>query len=417
MISYMKPAHRVVVRRDGTLAADGEAAREALAGAAGTYVLRDGPPGVLLLERQDGDTGARDRVLAAGELVAKSSVLELIQTVCANGWRGELALFGSDTRRRLMFDHGALKAAFSDVPSERLGEVMVAQGTITADQLAHCVLDVSGKRRFGEIAIDKGFIDRETLFSMLQVQAERIFNNALLLDEGHYVFTLPHEDREAPAMTVHLPVQGLLMEAVQRIDEMAVFRERIPSGDLCPLVTDAAARMSVTESLRPLATLSDGSQSIVEIARQLKTDEFSVTKQVMQLLQIGYVEVVDRQTLDRKRVEEMVRSLNEILREVRDTVERHGGAEEMTWTLDAWIRDSPLSQVFGRGLQANGELSVQQVMVRLEALAEERPLARLHQAIHELISFAMFAASPRLPRESERSLSKWVNQRLSHIRV
>ena len=47
----------------------------------------------------------------------------------------------------------------------------------------------------------------------------------------------------------------------------------------------------------------------------------------------------------------------------------------------------------------------------------EHPLEALHGAAHELASFAMFCASPTLPREAERALSKWVNQRLTRMRL
>jgi hypothetical protein len=319
-----------------------------------------------------------------------------------------------------MFDQGALKSAHSNVPSERLGEVMVSLGAITADDLARCVLGASPKRRLGEIAVEQGLVDRKRLFQLLQAQAERIFQGALLIDNGHYVFTMLADDTEAPTTTLHLPVQALLMESVQRIDEMAHFRERIPSSDLHPVMTKAAARITMGESLRPVAVLADGHHSIVEIGHQLRLDEFEVTKKVMQLLQIGCIELKEKPALGGDGVERIVKQLNEMLREIRDTVERHAGSKgtkQMLWTLQAWVRDTEISAFFGGAIKLDGDIAADATLRQLKNLNVDQPLEAMHRAAHELVSFAMFCASPSLPREAERALSKWVNQRLSRMRL
>jgi hypothetical protein len=212
----------------------------------------------------------------------------------------------------------------------------------------------------------------------------------------------------------------MLFESVQRIDEMAYFRERIPSGDLRPVLTDGAARITLGESLRPVAGLADGKHSIVDIGRELRLDEFQVTKKIMQLLQIGCVELKEQQQLSKQNVERLVKQLNEMLREIRDTVERHGGAKgkkQMAWTLQAWMKESEIGDYFGAGMKLEGDISPEITLRQLQTLKLEHPVETLHRAAHELASFAMFCASPSLPREAERALSKWVTQRLSRMRL
>jgi hypothetical protein len=138
---------------------------------------------------------------------------------------------------------------------------------------------------------------------------------------------------------------------------------------------------------------------------------------VMQLLQIGCVELRDRQSLSKESVERIIKQLNDIMREVRDTVERHGGRKEMLWTLQQWVRDSDIIDFFGPLLRIDSEISVDATLRQLESMGLDRPLENLHRAAHELVSFAMFSAAPTLPREAERALSKWVNQRLSRMKL
>jgi len=413
----MRLPRALIIREDGTVSAEGSTLRELLGGHAGRYSVVEGSPGMLVLQSLKAGDESSERVVAAGEIVGKSTVLEVVSAAAQNGWRGELSVIDGDLVRRVLIDQGALKAAFSNVPSERLGEVMVSLGTITADQLARCVLQATEGRRFGEIALEAGFVDRQRLFAMLQAQAERIFQASLLVTQGRYAFVLTKDDDDAPAMTLHMPIQNLLLESVQKMDEMALFRERIPSNALCPVLTEVAARKTLSESLRPISQLSDGSHSILEIGRQLHMDEFEVTKRVMQLLQIGCVELRDRQSLSRESVERIVKQLNDIMREIRDTVERHGGRKEMLWTLQQWVRDSDIIEYFGPLLRIDSEISVDATLRQLENTSLDRPLESLHRAAHELVSFAMFSAAPTLPREAERALSKWVNQRLSRMKL
>jgi hypothetical protein len=89
----------------------------------------------------------------------------------------------------------------------------------------------------------------------------------------------------------------------------------------------------------------------------------------------------------------------------------------MLWTLQAWVGDSQIGAYFGPNMKLGGDISAEATWRHLKAQPLERPLESLHGAAHELVSFAMFSASPGLPREAERALSKWVNQRLARIRL
>jgi hypothetical protein len=276
---------------------------------------------------------------------------------------------------------------------------------------------VDSERRLGEVAVDEGLLDRQRLFEMLSAQAKRTFQSALQVTAGFYTFTVHSEDREAPAMMLHLPIQNLLLDGVRRIDEMAHLRERISSSELCPVVTESAAWLSLSDSLRPLALLSDGQHSIADIGRELQVDELEATRRVMQLLQIGFVELKDRPGPDNDAVHRIVRQLNDVLREIHDTAERHRGGSEMRWNLRRSLADPRFVRYFGEIDSIEAGISPQATLRRLHELAEERPIESLHRAAHELVSFAMFAASPKLPREAERALSKWVNQRMMRLTV
>src|SRR6185503_11736060 len=105
-----KVTREVVIRADGTIAGVGPAAVELLVERAGRYRVTEATPGVLMLERVDTTPGKRARVLMSGEVVAKTTVLEMVGSIGNNGWRGELSVLDGSYVRRMMFDQGALKS-------------------------------------------------------------------------------------------------------------------------------------------------------------------------------------------------------------------------------------------------------------------------------------------------------------------
>jgi hypothetical protein len=409
----------VVIEGTGAVRIDAEALRRRLGGAAGRYRLLAAGGPVLLLQRTAAANAKRPRVLMAGEIVSRTTVMELVSFMAMNTWQGDLHVQGASGARWLQIAEGALKAAGSAVPSERMGEVMVHSGLITQDELARCVLDASPERRFGEIAVDKGFVRREQLFEALHTQVQRIFQNALLESDGEYA-VLHHDDSDeaanVPALILHLPIQQLLMNSVQRIDEMALFRQRVPSGDVCPVLTPRGPSMSISESLRPVLALSDGDHSVLDMARQLHVDEYETTKRICQLMQIGVVEIKAQRKLDEAEALRMIGRFNQVLKKIFDTVARYGRKDEMHWTLDAWIRDTPLVRYFENCVRREGTIDAVLVVDKLSALAEAQPLEALHQALHELAGFTMLSAGGTLPRAAEQALSRVVSQQLANLR-
>jgi len=412
------PKDRVSINADGFIRVTGEMTKQKLVQLAGHYRVVDGPPGVVILRKDEqGQSENGVRVLMSGEIINKTTILDVINMIGSADWHGELHIFGPDSYRTLSFDRGALKSASSNVSNERLGEILVLRGLLTEEQLADCVLMVNSELKFGEITVEKGYLDRKTLFDGLRAQTEQIFNGALLVHEGTYIFLIPDVDADPPVTTFHLPVTALLMEGVQRIDEMALFREKIPNGEMCPMVTEAGSKSPLVSELLPVAGSLDGNRSILDITVELGWDEYQTTKIVYQLLKKGYLEVRAAQGVDRNAVVGLVSQFNDILREIFATVIKHGNVKDTRNTLTIWTHSSGYAEYFGDEVEPDGSIDAERVATALQNIKIETPLETLHQALHELVSFAMFAATPSLSRQTELALAKQVNQRIESIRL
>lgn len=391
----------VSVASDGSVEVNERRARVTLSKAQGDYhLLQAGGPVVMLARDRDGE---RPSVLMAGELGNRTAAIEIVSMIAQSSWRGELTLQEGAASRSLVFDKGVLQVTYSNAPGERLGEVMVAFGVLTDEQLEQCLADRSGKR-FGEVAISLGFVSQEGVFDQLVRQAQRVFEAAVLVERGTYAFVLHDADAAIDApITVHLPVQGLLLDSMQRVDEMAIFRKRISDGKVRPLARGGVERVTLPENLLPIAALSDGTRTILDIAQQLSLDEFEATKAVAQLLQIGYLDL-QTPVVDNDGPRRLIEHFSIVLVEIARAVAAESTAEARSWTLRDAITGGPLLDFFSDAMRADGGLDADILLASVKQLGMEDPLGTLRQALHQLTSFAMFAASPQLSRQNEKLL-------------
>jgi hypothetical protein len=411
-----EPNDSIVVDPSGAVRTSSPSVTKRLRECAGEYHLAVSGAGMLVLRNAQVNAGAR--VLMAGEIINRMTMMEIINIIATANFRGELHVIGTGPARMLAFDQGALKHAKSDAIHDRLGEVMFRTGALSRADLESVLADPSGNRRFGERCVERGLIDSKKLFEQLQRQAEQIFFSALLVGDGHYLFLLPDEKTSEPyPATVHVPIQGLLMEGVQRIDEMALFRDKVPDSSVRPRPVPEAKERKIDDTARKVFGLCDGERTLDQIARETGLGEFLTTKGVYHLLQAGMVTLKSGPKVDPESVKRLVTRFNEVLQDVFVAVATYGGLAQTRATLEAWIVGSGYDAYFGPGVDDFGAIDASRVARAIKDIDHERPIEGLHQALHELAAFALFSATTGLPRDQELSLARDVNARLKAIRI
>jgi hypothetical protein len=415
-VSDPSSADLVIVEPDGSLRAPGRAAERKLRERAGRYQLLSDAAGLLILRAEGKTQPLARRVLMSGEVISRTTVLEILNMTATAAWRGEMHVFAPEATRVLAIDQGALKHARSTHPDDRLGQVLYRNGLLSKAQLEALVREVDPERRLGQLVLEKGFLSQDILFQQLQKQVEQIFFASLLAREGTYAF-LSEDSGEAPVHTVHLPIAGLLMEGVQRIDEMALFRERIPHDDLVPEVQPRTAASDVDENAKTVLAYADGERTVEIISRETGLGTFHTVKALYGLLQQGLVILRARRSLDAGAVRRLVTDFNMVLRDIFMAVATYGGVDQTRSTLEAWISGSGYGPIFGERVEEDGALDAEVVANAMLSIQVENPMEGLLQALHELSAFALFAATTTLPRDQELTLSRDVSQRLKKIRL
>lgn len=411
----MRSGNLILVEdEDGLRAVVGQP-RRSLRDFVGRYRLVGGSSSILVLERtntasiEDSDSG---RILLAGEIVGADTVLEVVNFIVTSRWIGTLHVYGADAHRVLGIHQGALRFAQSDHPQDRFDKILFRLGAITPAQTEELVRDLGSEQRFGEVLVERGLLTRDEVFGYLKRQMEEVFCAALLENTGSYVFTVS-DGETAPKVTGYIQLQELLFHAAERLDRMSEYRQLIPDEEHCPEVAEGVELSALTSRQRLVLGYCDGTKSVREIASETWLGRFETTAAIYNLAREGKVRLAAPSRSLEERAEDLVEPFNEALREILRAAGRNGSVTRCRRELSDWVEDGEYSEYLDGVLDEDGLIDVGRVVSLFRELRVRDRREIVANALHELISFALFTVAMSLPRDRERELAERVNRRLT----
>lgn len=403
----------VVVGEDGSITLARPEIASALRVRAGLFSIVPSPPDMIVLKK----LGAHNsRVVLSGSITERSTLLEIVQFIATTAWVGELIVIEGETRRSIWFETGMVILAMSNSPHERLGEVLYRHGALTRAQFDEAMALLGPARRIGDIVVQKGWIKPNDLFAMLQKQVREIVFNALAATSGMFFFARGIDAASVP-VRVMLSCSGLLMEAVQRIDEWAYFREKIPDSTVVAQAVVGKNADGDASAEKVLAAL-DGRKNLDEIARVTGLGEFEATKALYALLQSGAAQI-KKASSPRAQLEEQLDGFNQVLLDIHRTVDEAGVGDGARTTLAMFLQGGGAFDVLfaNAGPRDDGSFEREMLVTNLQRMHTDDPARVVQQALHDYVAFALFAAGSVLRREDHQVLAKRVQDQLTAIRL
>jgi hypothetical protein len=306
----------------------------------------------------------------------------------------------------LFFEQGSVVGAQTNYDQERLGSVMYRYGALSAEQHQQIVKAVAEGGRFGKVAVELGILTQERVYEGLRRQIEEVVFSILTIGDGTFFF-LEGFNEERLASRQVLSANGLLMDAVTRMDEIRYFREKIPSSDYVPMKLPNAS-LPPQDAAQTLAAI-DGSLSIEALGRVTALGEFAITKHIYTLIQSKHVGVhAPRMSGGPPAI---VATANQALRLIHQAADSKGKGTIVRQSLASFASGAGVYDILlgDAGPDARGMLNPDRVGENACLLA---PVAEvettLRQMLHEYVSFALFCAGSALGAEDEAQLNKEV---------
>jgi hypothetical protein len=375
------------------------------------------------------------RALLAGDL-SRVDTPDLVNFLNMSRLTGILLLAGGERERALHVHRGEIVFAATNSPDERIGEVLVRLGKINHRQLDEVGKQFRGNMRIGRFLVLQELISPQVLWEGLREQVRQIFFACLEMARGEVYFLDPPSP-EAPELNLSLTTRNLLLEGVQRKDELAHYRLKIPEGAIF-VRRDRPPAKELSDVEKRILRLVDGKSGVPQLAMLCQIDRFAALKTLFHLSQAGFIEIARAEraapapprpapppagrtaTASETRLREIVQVFNAIYGEIREALSHKLPPEGTLKTLNAFFQnlDPGLVPLFrGVRLSPAGALDPDALLRNLAACAASPREEFLTGALKELFFFCIFEATSRLEPHEEQSLLERVQKLQNDLRA
>ena len=241
------------------------------------------------------DTQVRERGLPdSGEIVrGVSDASLLLARLFAQNTTGRIGFRRDDVEKVVYFDQGRPVFASSNEQGDRMGELLVREGKITAAQYERCQTQVAQSgRRMGEILVDFGYLKRRELLPAVRRHVEDIVYSLFGWDRGHYLVTVdPTASSERIRMSRH--PAALVLEGIRRKLDRSTLERLVGPASTVIEVRDRERLAGIittadlaTEERAALAAF-DGQVELAQVARTAGVDTADILPLAWGLVVLG----------------------------------------------------------------------------------------------------------------------------------
>lgn len=234
--------------------------------------------------------------LVAGRLEG-ASLPELLWTLCRERKTGVLQLSSAERKKSVFIEDGRIVFASSSDPDDRLGELLLRQGTVRLDQLEHALLKLHSGKRLGTLLVEAGSLTPEELVRGVLAQVESIVLGLFTWNEGAYHF------REGPlptdeVITLGMRTAEILLRGIRRIRSMNRIRRSVGAPHQWYGLTPGwreildGLTLTVGEELL-IERLRDGDVSVEDLCNEVFLSNFEIYQTLWGFKMLGVIREKD----------------------------------------------------------------------------------------------------------------------------
>jgi Flp pilus assembly protein TadD len=230
----------------------------------------------------------------------EASLPDVIQLLFLGRRTGCLALADRHNFGTIYLDEGQITFATIVNRRDRLGDLLIRKGRITAEQLEQAIAAQEDDRqhKLGEILVGLGTLTRDELEDYMRIQIEEAVYYLFTWTAGTFNFEAGLRP-ESEDFLVRISPEALLLEGARRVDEWSLIEKKIPSFDLIFSVDQAHVGQSaptLSAEQQRLLPLIDGTRDVQQIINESGLVEFDVGKALYGLITAGFAHRVGTST-------------------------------------------------------------------------------------------------------------------------
>ncbi len=229
---------------------------------------------------------------------------DIFQSLAMNRHSGTLVVNDGKREKKIFFAEGEI-SLLSSGRRMRLGDLLIAGGKITADDLDLALkLQKQSRKKLGEILVEEGFCEQDDIDRLLRQQIEEELYDLFLWRKAEFEFMadqMPDDMiRESPQLTrLSINTNSLIMEALRRLDEWSLIQDAVPTTKEVFIVTDVDALLDseVSQSLKADYSAIDGKTTVEGLSERLLLSEFELCQNLAILVKNGAIRALTLEEL------------------------------------------------------------------------------------------------------------------------
>lgn len=344
---------------------------------------------------------------------------EILEHLRQSGATGILTVVSGGGRKSVYLKDGAVVFASSNLPNDRLGEILLREGKITVEEYEGSIKGLSKGKRQGKVLVEMGALSPKDLWEGVQFQVEEIVYSIFAWDDGQFQFeesSLPEQER----ITVDLDARSLILVGIRRVDASGPIQSRYPERSLVLENVGGEASGQLEAYEQHVRHLVDGERSVLDICRESEIGDNETLKVLYALLSTGLVRTKGRKvhTLDQDFVPEetlysVVESFNQMYGHIfRHMVKEVGPiAENVLEKYLAGLRESRKEVFEDAVLQKDGTLDPALLERNLDRVGEHERRGLLVDSLNELLYAELLAVKRTLGSDHEAGIIKALRSR------
>jgi tetratricopeptide (TPR) repeat protein len=238
----------------------------------------------------------------------EASLPDVIQLLFLGRRTGCLALADQHNFGTIYLDEGQIVYASIVNRRDRLGDLLLRRGRISADQLQKAIeaQDDDRQHKLGEILVGLDILSRAELEEYMRLQIEEAVYYLFTWTSGTFNFEAGVRP-EREDFLVRISPEALLLEGARRVDEWSLIEKKIPSFDLIFSVDHLHISQSaptLSGEQQRLLPLLDGTRDVRQLIDESGMVEFEVGKALYGLITAGFAHRVGTSTAAAPKVNE-----------------------------------------------------------------------------------------------------------------
>jgi len=327
---------------------------------------------------------------------------------------GVLSFVQTGVRKALFFLEGRVVFAASSLSQDRLGEVLLRGGKISADEYLRLSQRIRGGQRMGKALIEGGVLAPRDLWWGIEQQVREIVWSLFTWEEGSFQF----EESDRPRgekITINLEVEALTVEGIRRISGTGTISNHFVPVDTILERTDKLSPVPLEPYEEHVLRQVNGKKTVAEICKDSEIGEAETRKVLHTFMAVGVIAVKGRKQapLDPEAIERAdYRGMVELYNQMYKYLFRHMSGE--VGPIAEIILEKYLGELKGRPhslfervrLRRDGSLDPQQIELNVTRVKPFERRNRLVEALNELLYAELLAVKRTLGASHEAQLIK-----------